>query len=330
MLSQMITSAPDLKLVGQAVDGLQAVQMVVDLCPDIVLMDVTMPRMDGLQATREIMNVKPTPIVVISETAASNETNLAFEAVNAGALQLMRKPGAPKSLGYDAYVKQLLDTLRSMSSVRVIRHMKAARPVGVGKTMPATAPGANENYEIVAIASSTGGPQTLGEIMKNLSASFSVPLVIVQHIAPDFVVPLVDWLNTLSKLPVRVAQAGTRPQPGNVYVAPGGKHLQLTSEHNFALTDNPANVPHIPSGDVLLESVARSYGSHAVGVVLTGMGADGARGLRHMYDAGAMTIAQDEASCIVFGMPQQAIALGGARLTLPPLEISKLLLQYSH
>ncbi len=132
--------------------------------------------------------------------------------------------------------------------------------------------------------------------------------------------PWSNGTDTLSKL-CRFAsrRQAQRPQPGNVYVAPGGKHLQLTSEHNFALTDNPANVPHIPSGDVLLESVARSYGSHAVGVVLTGMGADGARGLRHMYDAGAMTIAQDEASCIVFGMPQQAIALGGARLTLPPL-----------
>lgn len=330
MLSQIITSAPDLQLVGQAVDGLQAVQMVVDLSPDIILMDVTMPRMDGLAATREIMSIKPTPIVVISETAESNETNLAFEAVSAGALQLMRKPGAPRTRSYEAYVKQLLDTLRSMSSVRVIRHIKTARPAAAdGRTPLAASPGVAAKCEIVAIASSTGGPQTLGEILKNLSTTFRPPVVIVQHIAPDFVGPLVDWLSTLSKLPIQIAQAGNRPQPGTIYIAPGGKHLQLTSEHNFALTDNPANVPHIPSGDVLLESVARSYGARAAGVVLTGMGADGARGLRRMYDAGALTIAQDEASCIVFGMPQQAIALGAARMTLPPLEIAKTLLQYA-
>lgn len=329
ILSQMVNSAPDMKLVGQAVDGLQAVQMVTELSPDIILMDVTMPRMDGLEATREIMNVKPTPIIVISATAEANETSLAFEAVNAGALQVLQKPGGPQSPNYDTYVKGLLDTLRAMSDVRVIRHVKSGRSTASGRGEAPSVPTRTAQIELIAIVSSTGGPQALGEIIKTLPANFSLPVVIVQHIAPDFVTPLVDWLSTLSRLPVRVAQPGAHPLPGTIYIAPGSKHLVLTRDRRFELSDTPANLLHMPSGDVLLESVARSYGPRGVGVVLTGMGADGARGLRAMYDEGAMTIAQNEASCIVFGMPQQAIALGAARLTLPPTEIGRVLQQYS-
>ncbi len=329
MLSQIINSAPDMKLVGQAADGIQAVQMVTELSPNVVLMDVAMPRMDGLEATREIMNVKPTPIIVISASVGTDEPNLAFAAVSAGALQVIHKPGGAKAQNYDAYAKQLLDTLRSMSDVRVIRHAKVSRPSLPGQPDTPSVAAKTANIDLIAIVSSTGGPQALGEILKNLPANFSLPVVIVQHIAADFVTPLVDWLGTTTKLPVRVAQPGARPLPGTVYVAPGGKHLLLNREHLFELSDTPAHGLHTPSGDVLFASVARSYATHAVGVILTGMGADGAHGLRDMFDQGAMTIAQDEASCIVFGMPKEAIALGAARLTVPLGEIAKMLQQFA-
>ncbi|WP_119070705.1 chemotaxis-specific protein-glutamate methyltransferase CheB [Aggregatilinea lenta] len=331
VLANIISSAPDMQLVGEATNGARAIRMVEELRPDVVLMDLIMPQMDGLEATREIMHLWPTPIVMISSGLDKNETTIAFEAVNAGAVSVLQKPGPPGNAAYTASVKEVLATLRIMSSVRVIRHLKpngaSARLPGVLEPVNVVNPGTCP--EIVAIVSSTGGPQTLATIITALPPTFSLPVVIVQHITTDFVLPLVEWLGTVSKLPVRIAQAGECLVPGTVYFAPGGKHLQFASDHRVELADTPANVPHIPSGDVLLASVARRYSARAVGVVLTGMGSDGAKGLRAMYDAGAITIAQNEESCVVFGMPKEAIALGAARHTLPPGEIAKLLQQYT-
>lgn len=335
MLSLVINNTPDMHVVGQAVNGLQAIQMVQELCPDVVLMDVMMPQMDGLEATRVIMRVQPTPIVITSASLESSENNIAFEAINAGALSVMGKPGVTRTLSYEDSINEFIRNLRAMSAVHVIRHRSsgAATPIAATGARTAAPPPTTPMFkavpELVAIASSTGGPQTLGEILKELTPSFKAPIAIVQHISPDFVGPMVDWFRSILRIPVQVAQPGERPAAGTVYFAPAKSHLQLTSDHRFALTDVPANVPHIPSGDVLLKSVAQHYGIRANGIVLTGMGDDGARGLRAMYDTGALTIAQDEASCVVFGMPREAIALGGARQVLPPSGIAKLLLQYT-
>ena len=329
LLSYILEGVSDMQVVGQAVNGLQAVQMTKELSPDVVVMDVMMPQMDGLEATRIIMDEKPTPIVIVSANLSAHENNIAFEAINAGALSVNKKPGMTDSLSYEQSINSFINHLRAMASVRVIRHVKARQSSSGKADVPVVkALDSRQQPQIVSIASSTGGPQTLAEIMKNLSPSFPLPIVIVQHITPDFVVSLVDWFNTLSPLPVRVAQKGVSPAPATIYIAPGNQHLILTNERRFGFSSTPADVAHIPSGDVLLSSVAKQYGARAVGIVLTGMGADGARGLREMYEAGAMTIAQDEASCVVFGMPQEAIALGAARHTLPPAQIAKFLLQY--
>lgn len=329
MLANIIRSAPDMQLAGEAVDGKQAVQMVEQLSPDIVLMEAVLPGMSGLEATREIMNLFPTPIVVCSTSVESAEATLAFEAINAGALAVLPKPQGPGSPVYEARAKELLATLRSMAGVRVIRRWRTGMLPGLKRSDSAESERhlLNGRPEIVAIAASTGGPQTLKEIFRFLPSSFNVPVVIIQHMSADFVLPMAQWLNTVSRLDVRVAQAGDKPLPGTIYFAPGYQHLQMTRDRRFELKDTPTGLRHIPSCDVFMTSVAQQYGACAVGIVLTGMGEDGARGLRAMYEAGAATIAQDEASCVVFGMPQEAIALGAARMILSPLEISNYLLQ---
>ena len=330
-LSNLVQSAPDMRILGQATNGRQAVEMTQQLRPNVILMDVVMPTMDGLAATREIMDVCPTPIVVISSSLNSSETNVAFEAINAGALSVLQKPPASFAPAYPGMAKGLLDTLRAMSSVQVIRHVRTARPASSNGFAPvaSVSPANSTRPEIISIASSTGGPQTLAEILKHLPPNFRLPIAIVQHIGADFVEPLAAWLGSVVSIPVRIAQPNERPLPGTVYLAPGGKHMMLNADKRFAFTNAPADVPHIPSGDVLLNSVAQAYRNCAVGVVLTGMGSDGAYGLRAMYNAGAMTIAQDEATSVVFGMPKEAIALGAARQILPPGDISKLLHSYS-
>jgi len=318
MLAQAIeSSAPDMTVVGEANDGLEAIALTNRIRPNLILMDLIMPKMGGLEATREIMYQRPTPIVVVSASLESSETNTAFEAVRAGALSVLPKPVGPLDPLYRGQISELLSTMRAMADVRVIHHPKSrAGRLDLPENGSAALAGV-VIPRIVAIVSSTGGPAALSEIISHLPADFSLPVVIVQHIAPDFVGSLVGWLSDQTSLHVVIAEPGEAPHPGYVYLAPGVTHLRLTPSLRFMMDPNPAHVPHIPSGTVLLSSVAKHYGAHSIGVVLTGMGDDGAQGLLEMCDVGAFTIAQNEASSVVFGMPREAINLGAARQVLP-------------
>lgn len=318
----LINGSADMRVAGEADNGEQAVQMAQQLRPDVVLMDIVMPRMDGLQATSEIMHTCPTPIVLITASLESYETDIAFKAMKAGALTVLKKPAMVSPDGEGA---ALLNTLRAMATVQVIHHW--TRSVTQKPIIPSVSamPKLNAKPEIVAIASSTGGPAALSEILRRLPAHFPLPVVIAQHIAPDFVPSLVEWLNSVTPLPVEIARAGEYPLPGHVYFAPGNTHLLMNKFHTFEFNHQKGEFQHIPSCDVLLDSVARSYQERAVGVILTGMGGDGALGLKAMYDAGAFTIAQDEETSIVFGMPQEAIKLKAVIHVLPILKIPEVL-----
>lgn len=316
LLAHAINNEPDMQVVGEASDGVQAVKLARQLTPDVILMDIVMPKMDGLQATREIMHTTPCPIVLISASFEPQETDIAFQAIKAGALTLLQKPTGLQSATHITEMSMMLNTLRTMSQVKVIHHWQKpekvpAVPVGVPANLPAVQP------ELVAVVSSTGGPGALSEIIRQLPSDFSVPVVIVQHIAPDFVVSLTAWLKSVTPLAVEVAKEGDTPRPGRIYLAPGDAHLKLNGLKTFVYDRERGKMRHMPSGDLLLSSVAKAYRSSAVGIVLTGMGDDGARGLREMYDAGAFTIAQDKETSVVFGMPQEAIRLGAAHLVLP-------------
>jgi two-component system chemotaxis response regulator CheB len=326
MLGHIVGQATDMIVVGEAQNGQQAVSMTEELHPDVILMDSVMPVMGGVDATKEIMHRTPTPIIVISASLEEGDTQTAFEALRAGALHTLRKPVGPTHKDHADQVNGLLSTLRAMASVKVIRHRRA-RAVPTVATVaqrPAVTP------KIVGIVSSTGGPGALAEILKGLPETFPLPIVIVQHMAPDFVPSLKTWLSGVAKLKIKIAGENEVVQTGHVYIAPGFKHLTMNTYERFSFQDDNGESLHIPSGDVLLASLSRSYQAQAIGIVLTGMGSDGARGLKMMCDAGAYTIAQDAQSSVVYGMPKEAVAQGGVRQVLPLAQIAEHLLSLTN
>lgn len=330
LLVHIVNSANNMEVVGEASDGAQAVRLNKKLKPNIILMDITMPKMNGMEATEEIMADNPTPIVMISANLHGREAEIGFQAISLGALTVMPKPVGMGSPDFRDQANKLVSTLRNMSGVRVIHHRGSRRPkvAPVQPTRSVRQPAKSVKPELIAIASSTGGPAALGTILRELPLDFEPPIVIVQHIAASFNESLMGWLAGITSLRVREPRAGELPQPGHIYLAPGGHHLIFNRDLTFGFSEMPCT-SHVPSGDELFNSVAETYRSQAVGVILTGMGADGARGMRRMHDAGAFTIAQDEESCAVYGMPKEAVAFGGVQEVLPLSNIANALVQLS-
>jgi two-component system, chemotaxis family, protein-glutamate methylesterase/glutaminase len=316
LFTYIVNGADDLTVVGTASNGQEAVQQVADLRPDIVLMDVKMPVMDGVAATNAIMSQTPTPIVIMSTTLDESINGTSFQAVRAGALMVVPKPIGATHPYFKDEAARLQRTLRSMAAVQVIHHRPASAPPAA-----LAAPSLTVKPQLVGIVSSTGGPGALSQIVEALSPNFALPIVIVQHMSKDFVPSLANWLKTCTPLGVEIARHGDVPRPGCIYLAPGGLHLRMSRLLRFDL-EHSADGQFIPSGDVFLKSLAVAYGAKAVGVILTGMGSDGVDGLHRLYDSGALTIAQNEETSVVFGMPREAIQRAAAREVLSPVEIA--------
>jgi two-component system chemotaxis response regulator CheB len=317
-LAHLLGEDPALEVAGTARDGAEAVEQVKQLRPDVVVMDVHMPRMDGYAATRAIMASVPTPIVMVSATLSREHIERGLAALEAGALTLLDKPGGPGHPGHAEAARRLRETVRLMSEVKVVRHW----PRRDGTPEPSPAWVAGRTIDLVAIAASTGGPQVLAEILKGVPATLAAPLLVVQHIAPGFVDGLARWLDHVTPLTVKVAEAGEMTRGGTVYIAPEARHLGVTARGRIALSPQPRPADFCPSATVLFESVARAYGERAMGILLTGMGTDGAAGLLALRNAGAVTIAQDEESSVVFGMPAEAIRRGAASYVMSPQQIA--------
>ncbi len=311
LLLEVLTSDPEVRVVGQAKNGVEAVAMTQSLRPDVVTMDIHMPEMDGLQATKEIMITAPTPIVIITGSSGAAGVEGSLHALRAGALDVLRKPPGPGLSGFDEAARQLVATVKAMSHVKVVRHWRAGpRPASAPRPPAGARP-------VVAIAASTGGPVALQALLGDLPGEFAAPVLVVQHISPGFVAGLAAWLNTVCDLHAKVAEAGKALQPRTVYLAPDGLHLGVTRAGSVALSDAAPVGGFRPSGSFLFESVARAFGPAAVGVILTGMGEDGVAGLRALRQAGGRILAQDEKSSVVFGMPGAAVAAGVADQVLP-------------
>lgn len=323
-LRASLAADPELVIVGEAVDGAQAVQMCGRLRPDVVTMDMMLPTMSGLAATERIMAECPTPILVVS-SADRRELFSMYDALAAGAVDSLGKPaGDASDAGWDV---RLCAAVRIVSRIRVIRHTRAKLD-GRGRTAPARVPAApvpDGGLQVVVLGASTGGPGALTELLRALPAGFRTPLLCVQHIATSepFAVAFSDWLGDQTRRDVGYAQDGTpvHTLTGRVLLAPPDRHIYLR-DGKVRLSDGPPRHSCRPAVDVLFESAADEYGPSAAGCLLTGMGRDGARGLLRMRAGGAVTYAQDEASCTVYGMPREAALLGAAAFILPPAQIA--------
>ncbi len=329
LLVRMLSSASGLEVIGEATNGIDAVEMTKRLRPDIVTMDIQMPGLDGFEATTRIMTECPTPIVIISSLDVKS-VEFSMEALRAGALAVLPKPVGPTAADFGQVSRYLAATVRSMSQVKLVRRWPVnapykANPAAMGGITSATGtsagvtlkPASTSALKVIAIAASTGGPAALHKLFAALPADFPVPILFVQHIALGFADGFASWLDGSSKLRVKVARAGEPIRKGNAYLAPDDQHLGISERSTVVLSGAPPVGSFRPSGSFLFDSVATVVGPAAVGVILTGMGSDGVEGLRALRAAGGLVIAQDEASCEIFGMPGAAVAAGVADQVLP-------------
>ena len=317
VLGEALASESDIEVVGTAPDPYVARDKILSLHPDVLTLDIEMPRMDGLTFLKKLMRFHPLPVVVISSLGqASSKT--AIEALQCGAVEVLAKPGGPYSVG--ELKNDLPQKIRAAASARLngkaqdVPVNRTATREPVIKSAAAADPAA-----IIAIGASTGGTEAIRQVLMDLPES-SPGIVVVQHIPPVFSTAFANRLNDVSRLQVKEARDGDRVAAGVALVAPGNFHMELrkrASEYYVSVHDGPRVCYQKPSVDVLFDSVAEVAKANAIGVILTGMGADGAQGMLHMKKAGARTIAQDEASCVVYGMPREAVRLGAVDRTLP-------------
>jgi two-component system chemotaxis response regulator CheB len=320
VFSRELARDPAIEVVGAVPDPYVARDWIVRLEPDVVTLDVEMPRMDGLTFLRKLMRHHPMPVIIVSSLTPRGGA-LALEALDSGAMDVMCKPGAAYAVG-DMSV-ELREKVKAAAHARL--RVPVAPPSGA---TPARLALAKTTNVVVAIGASTGGTQALQALLSALPAN-APGLVIVQHMPEHFTRSFAERLNGLCALEVKEAVDGDAVAPGRALIAPGNRHLLLTrsgAAYRATVKDGPLVSRHRPSVDVLFKSVARFAGANAVGAILTGMGADGASGLREMRDAGAETVAQDEASCVVFGMPKEAIRLGAAGHVAPLEAMARTLL----
>jgi two-component system chemotaxis response regulator CheB len=320
--------APDFEVVGEARDGKTGIELCQSLRPDVITMDMMLPVMTGLAATEYIMAYCPTPILIVSASTNRGELFRTYDALAAGALDVIEKPLGDEPDG--EWEAKLVESARIVSRIRVITHLRArlgGSDGGASAREPAPAGAASGHAGVVAIGASTGGPAAVLSVLKALPPSFPLPILLVVHISEPFGRALAEWLDGQTGLAVRYAKDGERlPDPGvgSVLMAPPERHLELRGRR-LHLTDALPRHSCRPSVDVLFESLARETGSSTVACLLTGMGRDGALGLLEIRNAGGITVAQDEPTSVVFGMPGEAVRLGAAKHVLPLSDIGPFL-----
>lgn len=331
-LLNLLEEDTDFEVIGIVDNGNEAVDFVTANKPDVISMDITMPVMDGIEATRQIMQRSPVPIVIVSSNLNVSEVSMLLKILEAGALTIIPSPNGPGHPQYHQTARSYRNTLKVMSKVKVkaisrlpsSAMVKAKQPIDkkpVPKVQYPPVLRLPTEYKIIAIGASAGGPQAIQFILSNLPRSIPVPVLIVQHIDGSFAEGYCDWLASTSNLPVHTAVHGEKMLPGHVYLPPGDHHLGLLSPGFIAVTKASPEKGLRPAVSVLFRDVMRVYGKDSIAIILSGMGSDGAKELKVLYDCGAYTIAQDAESSVVHGMPGEVIMIGGASIVLPPEDI---------
>lgn len=328
VLKRMLSKSPEIEVVGTASNGREALNLIPQIRPDVICTDLHMPVMNGLELTREVMATHPLPILLVSVSACESSLS-AYEVLEAGAVDLFLKPSASFELDYARLAPELITKIRILSGVRVFRRpghapVHAVSPVIHQLSNTIRIP--ESPVRIIVIGASTGGPQALQTILSQLPADFPVPIICIQHINDGFLQGLVDWLSSQCKLKIEIAKSGVTPRPGTVYFPQEGTHLKIDGKGRLALSSEPPLDGHRPSITITMKSAAAYYEESAFCVLLTGMGKDGAEGLLDVKKAGGITVVQDEASSIVFGMPKAAIEMGAAEYIAPLKEIVPMML----
>jgi two-component system chemotaxis response regulator CheB len=330
---EIFNTDPDIRVIGIAADGEEAVNAAMTMKPDVITMDINMPGMDGFEATRAIMSACPTPIVIVTGKMDPKDSATLFRVMEAGALMITAKPFPPGHPEHGESVRELIKTVKLMSEIKVVRR---SFPREKRQTLPVTSfqqivpTETAARIRMVAIGASTGGPPLLQSILSSLPSDFKAPVAIVQHMSKGFTGEFVNWLNQSSRLPVELAVDGRHMSPGRVYVAPDGYQMQVAPGDRICLSEDPPENGQRPSVSALFRSVARVYGRCAVGVLLTGMGKDGAQELKEIRNREGITIAQNRESSVVFGMPGEAVRIDAAEYILSPEEIILMLLKLVH
>lgn len=322
LLEKILKAVADVEVVAAVRNASAALELVASLDPDVICLGARQPVPEGLALTREILTSCPRPILVVGEPQREKE---ALQLVDSGALGFVPLPGGLDDPDYAGLSRELAARIRIVAGVRVIHRVRGGEKLRPGVARPETLQ-AKAPSRMLVIGSSTGGPTALRTILSRLPADFHLPVVCVQHIGTGFLQGLTKWLGEQCPLKVTVAQEGGRPVAGMVYFPPEGRHLEFDAAGRFTLSQGAPYHGHRPSITVAMRSAALRYGGGAVGVLLTGMGDDGAEGLDEISRAGGVAIAQDEKSCVVFGMPKRAIELGAPQLVLPLYDIAAALI----
>jgi two-component system chemotaxis response regulator CheB len=318
LLVSLLSTDPEITVVGQARNGAEAVALCASLRPDVVTMDLQMPEVDGLEATRQIVSQTGTPVIIVSSLDPA-DVSRSMTAFNAGALAVLAKPSGPGTPRFERDCRELIATVKALSEAKPELPAAPAVPV---RRAPTERPMGEARLEIIGIVSSTGGPIALRTLFEGLPAKVAVPIMLVQHIAAGFATAFAAWMSSSTNRVVRVAVDKERLMADVVYVAPDDRHLSVAGGL-VVLSDAPARDGARPSGTVLLASLAKEYGPRAAGILLTGSSVDGVAGLMELRDAGGVVYGQDQASCTTFETPRAALEAGAITKTTPLAEIPR-------
>ncbi len=323
LITQILNSEPEIQVVATAVNGVEAINLARKFKPHVITMDVNLPLMNGLETTKTIMETDPVPIIIVSSEFNPRNMNDTFRALAAGAVAVAEKPHSVGTKEFEVCAARLIQSVKLMSEIKVVRRLSSIfQPQAVSQNseklfeyFP------RKKVRVIGIGTSTGGPMVVEKILSGLPENFPIPILLVQHITIGFTEGYISWLNLSSKIPVTMAKNGMSISGGGCFVAPDNIHMEVKSSGVIELVDAEPEYNSKPSVSRLFRSLSRNFGSEAVGILLTGMGRDGALELKHLRDSGGTTIAQDSDSSIIFGMPGEAVKLNAAQYIFPPEKI---------